>query len=299
MSDLPIVAQAQGLFSLPTARFVWRLLTQLGDPTYVLLLTLGASQWCLNARTHSKSDIKRVGLSQTFPLVHALMTTCLIFCLGSNAGLKWPLRADRPYWLEFDHTPAQKSSQPRVSDPSAMLMQQQASLEQFHITCETGYGMPSGHVTASAAAYGTLALAAASGRSVSWKCFLFICWAGVVLTVAAGLRGRSPALPGILHKHLPQSPPNLYNSRSVNVQTVAGANCGATVIVLMSGVPKAAWSRWESLGGSKQLLAAWGGSLVACGLLMAKHVAIKATGVDPDASFAKAEAACRPLSLLL
>lgn len=50
----------------------------------------------------------------------------------TNATLKWPFAGDRPYWVDADR------------------------VRQFSITCESGYGHPSGHCMATAAFWCTL-----------------------------------------------------------------------------------------------------------------------------------------------
>lgn len=85
-------------------------LTLLGDPKLVFLYLAPLIYWC------APSDLRR---SLGIELLLGLMMSDVL-----NALLKWPFQGDRPYW--FDER-----------------------VKEFSVTCESGFGMPSGHMMVS------------------------------------------------------------------------------------------------------------------------------------------------------
>jgi len=85
-------------------------LTLLGDPKLVFLYIAPLVYWC------APQQIRR---SLGIELLLGLLLSDVL-----NALLKWPMAGDRPYW--FDER-----------------------VKEFSVTCESGYGMPSGHMMVS------------------------------------------------------------------------------------------------------------------------------------------------------
>eukprot|EP00297_Palpitomonas_bilix_P013557 CAMPEP_0113866988 /NCGR_PEP_ID=MMETSP0780_2-20120614/173_1 /TAXON_ID=652834 /ORGANISM="Palpitomonas bilix" /LENGTH=354 /DNA_ID=CAMNT_0000851889 /DNA_START=289 /DNA_END=1353 /DNA_ORIENTATION=+ /assembly_acc=CAM_ASM_000599 len=72
-----------------------------------------------------------------------------------NALLKWVFQGDRPFWL----CPA---------------------LHQYEITCESGFGMPSGHTMVSTAAWTAFVLTAPTPRSKMFEMIAVVMWSGLI-----------------------------------------------------------------------------------------------------------------------
>jgi len=85
-------------------------LTLLGDPKVVFLYLAPLVYWC--APRHCRRSL---GMEMLLGLVMADIL---------NALLKWPARGDRPYWFS-------------------------EQVREFSVTCESGFGMPSGHMMVS------------------------------------------------------------------------------------------------------------------------------------------------------
>lgn len=140
-------------------------LTLLGDPKLVFLYLAPLVYWLMPAASRRALGIE--------VLLGLLLSDWL------NALLKWPLRGDRPYW----HSSAVK---------------------EHWVTCESGFGMPSGHVMVSS------------------------CVSVILLTrVPARWKRACSATAGIFLILLAAS--RLYVGSHFPGQVIAGAMCGLTL----------------------------------------------------------------------
>jgi membrane-associated phospholipid phosphatase len=126
-------------------------LTLLGDPKLLFLYLVPLVYWC--APRHCRRSLG----------VELLLSLMLSDVL--NALLKWPARGDRPYWMDDDY-----SSSGSGVDSDANIRR----VREFSVTCESGYGFPSGHlmVTTSVA---TVLLARLPSRFGRWKTAAMVC----------------------------------------------------------------------------------------------------------------------------
>jgi membrane-associated phospholipid phosphatase len=130
-------------------------LTLLGDPKLLFLYLVPLVYWC--APRHCRRSLG----------VELLLSLMLSDVL--NALLKWPARGDRPYWMDVDYLSS--SSAGGDDDDDAITRR---VVREFSVTCESGYGFPSGHlmVTTSVA---TVLLARLPDRFGRWKTVATVC----------------------------------------------------------------------------------------------------------------------------
>lgn len=185
-----------------------------------------------------------------FALGRRQLATQLILVMSSsdllNFLLKWILAGDRPYWAN-----------PEV--------------RQFPMTCEAGFGMPSGHVQSFATlVYFFLALLSAP----AWV------YLGHSLLIAVGAYTR------------------VYTGAHFPSQTLAGWFVGACFghggrRVISSRATQAWLARQRNKRSGRQWLIWSLACLLSCSaLVILTYRLLKSSGYDPSDSFAKAQSAC-------
>jgi len=162
-----------------------------------------------------------------------------LFSDVTNALVKWIASGNRPFWMD-------------------------TTLEQFHITCETGYGMPSGHVMVTAAVY---AMVAAACGWVFW-----LLWGALVLAISVS---------------------RVYVAAHLPLQTIYGAIAGAaTASFIQCNIDR--WTAsWKSLTVSGQLMLTAIISLAIVVGIMGELQVLEWLEWDPNASIRLASSACR------
>jgi len=161
----------------------------------------------------------------------------------TNLLLKWTIAGDRPYWVDD-------------------------RVRQFPMTCEAGYGMPSGHVQAFTTVTYFLLMRWAASRSVMFIHTLF------VLTGAFS---------------------RVYTGAHFPTQTIAGWAVGATFgigghYVLSSTGAVARWTR-EGSRARRTMAAASLLAVCVCSVI-ATYLLLVQVGFDPLGSMPRARAAC-------